>query len=141
MSSSSGAMSYRRLLRTSREVFLGDDFAVSSARTEIRSHFVANRDVRDTAELAKLHEGVDEAVMFLRHSVMQGRMNERGSVEAKLTPESVEQLRSDPEITVATVEAVEASIEAKKIQPTACGGGGKSVEDLRRERSAEKDKV
>lgn len=112
LSTRSAVGGFKRLIRTSRAVFAGDDFAVVSAREEIRNQFLANRTVSDPTELAKLYAGVDEADQFLRESVMQGKMNHRGSFKAKLSEDNIEMMRSDPEIVVATVDAVDASIAA-----------------------------
>jgi len=67
---------YRRLLRAQRKLFVGDSFAQSQARREIRHHFNQNSNVTDTVTLSNLLKGIAEAEDMLLHGVMQGRLNE-----------------------------------------------------------------
>lgn len=64
---------YKRLLRTSRKTFAGDNVAISAAREETRRRFKAASQETDAA---KIDEGLkmgDEIVMVLRQNVVQGK--------------------------------------------------------------------
>ena len=64
---------YKRLLRTSRKTFDGDNVAIAAARDETRRRFKA---AAQETEPAKIDEGLkmgDEIVSVLRQNVVQGK--------------------------------------------------------------------
>ena len=44
---------YRRLLKSAKELFKADNFALKSAKSELRSQFYKNKDIKDPIELSK----------------------------------------------------------------------------------------
>ena len=72
---------YRRLLKSARRVFRGDEFAMNQARLQLLEEFLRNRNVTDPKELAELQKGIEEADEMLRFSIVQGKLNERGNYE------------------------------------------------------------
>lgn len=64
---------YKRLLRTSRKTFDGDNGAIAAARDETRRRF---KIAAQESDAAKIDEGLnmgDEIVSVLRQNVVQGK--------------------------------------------------------------------
>lgn len=78
---------YRKLLKSAAVAFSGDQFAISSARAQLRLEFIKNKNVTDPQELAKLAQGIDEVDEMLRFNIVQGRKNEKGNFGVRITEE------------------------------------------------------
>lgn len=83
MSSSAAARArvfaaYRKCFRTRKQVFQNDDFALQQSRATIREEFGKNRNVAATGQqFDEMIKMADEAVDFLKFSVMQAQLDEK----------------------------------------------------------------
>lgn len=66
-----------------RAAFKHDEPALAAAFTEIRSNFAQHAAVRDEQEVAALCAAGHDALDFLRTSVVQAKLNERGNFGAR----------------------------------------------------------
>jgi complex III assembly factor LYRM7 len=101
---------YRRLIRASEQTFNGDAHAIREARKAIRASFVQNLKVTDTLAIQGMLKGIDEAESMLRFHIVQGKKNERGSFEVKLTDPQKSKLRKDEELMEVTSTSVKTPI-------------------------------
>ena len=74
-------------MRTSQVVFKGDDFALKSARDQLREEFRKSQSVTDPEALADLVRGIDEVDEMLRFNIVQGTKNERGNYDVNMREE------------------------------------------------------
>ena len=81
---------YRSLLKLRTQVFAGDALAASAAKIKIREEFEANKAVQDESEIKALIGGIKEVEDLLSMNIVQGRLNDRGNYEVKLTPEDLQ---------------------------------------------------
>ena len=70
---------YRRLLRSTRNVFKNDSFALKQARLQLKSEFIKNKNITNNNELVLLLQGIDEVDEMLRFNIVQGKLNDRGN--------------------------------------------------------------
>jgi complex III assembly factor LYRM7 len=83
MSSSTAArtrvlLGYRRLFRARQSLFAGDTVALRESRTAIRAEFIKHKAVPTSGDQFEgLMTMVDEAEDMLRHSFLQGKLNEQ----------------------------------------------------------------
>jgi len=68
---------YRRLLRSTRNVFKNDSFALKQARLQLKSEFIKNKNITNNNELVLLLQGIDEVDEMLRFNIVQGKLNDR----------------------------------------------------------------
>lgn len=52
---------------------------MEKARIELRSHFLQNKDVKDSESLALLAKDVDDIEEMLKFRIVQGTKNEKGN--------------------------------------------------------------
>ncbi|OQR90857.1 hypothetical protein ACHHYP_05182 [Achlya hypogyna] len=97
---------YRSLIRASEQAFRGDVYAIKEARKAIRAAFVENRRETDTETIAAMVKGIEEAESMLRFNIVQGKKNEAGSYEVKLTDPQKGKMRKDEELTAVTTSSV-----------------------------------
>ncbi|OQS03180.1 hypothetical protein THRCLA_21220 [Thraustotheca clavata] len=97
---------YRRLIRASEQTFRGDLFAISEARKTIRSTYVENRNEKDPAMIEEMVGGIDEAESMLLFNIVQGKKNDTGSFEVRLTDPQKSKMRKDEELTAVTPTTV-----------------------------------
>lgn len=74
---------YKRLLRTSRKTFDGDNVAIAAARDETRRRFKV---AAQESDAAKIDEGLnmgDEIVSVLRQNVVQGKWRQDSNAYGK----------------------------------------------------------
>ena len=70
---------YRRLLRSTRNVFKNDSYALQQARLQLKSEFIKNKNITNNNELVLLLQGIDEVDEMLRFNIVQGKLNDRGN--------------------------------------------------------------
>jgi intein-encoded DNA endonuclease-like protein len=70
---------YRRLLRSTRNVFKNDSYALKQARLQLKSEFIKNKNITNNNELVLLLQGIDEVDEMLRFNIVQGKLNDRGN--------------------------------------------------------------
>jgi hypothetical protein len=70
---------YRRLLKSATVLFRKDQFALTNAKSELRSEFLKNKSVTDVDELTALFRGIEEVDEMLRFNVVQGELNANGN--------------------------------------------------------------
>lgn len=70
---------YRRLLKSATVLFKRDEFALTSARSELKLGFLKNKSVTDADELTALFRGIEEVDEMLRFNVVQGELNANGN--------------------------------------------------------------
>lgn len=70
---------YRRLLKTTRVLFHGDNLALVKSHQELRSKFEASRNVTNPEEIAELLEMCKDANSFMRNNVVQATKTKRGT--------------------------------------------------------------
>jgi hypothetical protein len=76
---------YRSLLRAQQGLFAGDGRALVAARAQTRAEFNKQRALADPARAATLVQDALDTAAFMRQSVVQTAMNDRGNFE--LTPD------------------------------------------------------
>ncbi|ETV98319.1 hypothetical protein H310_09019 [Aphanomyces invadans] len=111
---------YRRLLRASQQTFGADKRAVVEARKAVRAAFLENRDVHDTQALSALIKGIDEAEAMLLYNIVQGKANEKGTFEVKLTDPQKSRIRKDEELTEITPDSGKAPVVTKSCPDGGC---------------------
>jgi complex III assembly factor LYRM7 len=79
--------SFRAVLRAVRDTFKGDARALATCRAEARKQFRANAGERDAARVAKMVADALDAAQFLRDSVVQAALNDKGNYAMKLKPQ------------------------------------------------------
>lgn len=72
---------YRNLLRSVAAAFKNDGMMLSAAQQEIRSKFETSRGVSDAQQVQEMLAEGNEAAEFIRSSIVQATMNERGAYE------------------------------------------------------------
>ena len=70
---------YRRLLKSAMVAFRGDLPMIKNAKVELRKHFFANKDVKDSDHLLQLARDVDDLEEVLRFRIVQGTKNTQGN--------------------------------------------------------------
>ena len=70
---------YRRLLRSTRNVFKNDSYALKQACLQLKSEFIKNKNITNNNELVLLLKGIDEVDEMLRFNIVQGKLNDRGN--------------------------------------------------------------
>ena len=81
---------YRSLLKLRSRVFAEDAMAATAAKVKIREEFEANKGVQDEKAIKALIGGIKEVEDLLSINIVQGRLNDRGNYEVKLTPEDLQ---------------------------------------------------
>lgn len=77
---------YRKLLRTTRELFSGDMEALIKSRVKIKESFLGNRMLTDPVKIAEQIKIADETIEFLQQGVVQGRLHATsGTYQIKLS--------------------------------------------------------
>ena len=66
---------YRRLFRSSKSLFQGDDYALKKSHVAIRSEFTKQRHVSDPNMISNHLVMIDEAVDMIQHGIVQGARN------------------------------------------------------------------
>lgn len=107
---------YRRLLRTAKKVFDQDHYAISQAKIKLREEFLKNAHVENEKELTELYKGIDEVDEMLRFNIVQGKLNERGNYEMKISEENQ-----------VAVEASQDLLGGAQLEPIDISRVGKSV--------------
>ncbi|KAH9258859.1 hypothetical protein BASA82_000362 [Batrachochytrium salamandrivorans] len=74
-----GLVWYRTLLRTTRELFKGDQLALIKSHQELRSKFEQSRHLTDQEQINELFEMCEDANKFMRNNVVQATKTERGN--------------------------------------------------------------
>lgn len=69
--------SYRRLYRARARLFPGDAVAMAKSRTEVRAQYLQHTAPLDDEHFSALLGMVDEAEDMMRHSIVQGRLNQK----------------------------------------------------------------
>jgi complex III assembly factor LYRM7 len=80
-------MVYRELLKATRKTFAGDVEMLKGSAAEIRDKFRENSGVTSEAEIQKHIAQAREASHFITSSIVQGKLNDRGSYEVKPSKE------------------------------------------------------
>lgn len=70
---------YRRLLRSIKVTFRGDDFALKTARSNLRSQFLENKNVLEVTRLKELFQDIEDIDDMLRFHIVQGKRNDKGN--------------------------------------------------------------
>ncbi len=70
---------FRRLLKAAKFAFEGDARAVQAARTQLRSEFFRNKDVREPEQLSAFAKDVQDIEEMLKFNIVQGKRNEKGN--------------------------------------------------------------
>jgi len=78
---------FRGLLRAQQVLFTGDGRALVAAREQTRAEFQKQRALADPVKAALLVQDAVDTAAFMRQSVVQTAMNDRGNFE--LTPDPV----------------------------------------------------
>nr|CDI51590.1 conserved hypothetical protein [Melanopsichium pennsylvanicum 4]SNX84060.1 related to MZM1 \ len=110
---------YKRLLRTSRTTFDGDNVAIVAARNETRRRFQAAKQETDAA---KIDEGLkmgDEIVSVLRRNVVQGKWRQdRDAYELRMTKDT--ELGNNDSIKIARAKQIADLKAGKKPERKSC---------------------
>ena len=77
-------------MRLRSKVFVGDAMAASAAKAKIREEFESNEKVQDENEIKALISGIKDVEDLLSMNIVQGKLNDRGNYEVKLTPEDLQ---------------------------------------------------
>lgn len=77
---------YRALLKAQRQLFGGDVEALALAKTQTRAEFMRHSAEQDAATVGRLLDDAMETAQFMRTSIVQGRLNDKGNYE--VTPEA-----------------------------------------------------
>ncbi|KAI7839687.1 hypothetical protein COHA_006495 [Chlorella ohadii] len=80
---------YRKLLRSAGAAFKGDTFMLAAAQREIRSKFEEARGVANTEQQQQMLAEGSEAADFIRTSIVQAAMNDRGAYEMTIGEEQI----------------------------------------------------
>eukprot|EP01024_Parvocaulis_polyphysoides_P029297 TRINITY_DN26444_c0_g1_i5.p4 TRINITY_DN26444_c0_g1~~TRINITY_DN26444_c0_g1_i5.p4 ORF type:complete len:112 (+),score=18.91 TRINITY_DN26444_c0_g1_i5:589-924(+) len=78
---------YRTLRRASLKTFQGDEMMLAEGAKKIREAFESYRLETDPGKIEQLLKDAADAAEFLRTSIVQAKMNERGSYELKIDDE------------------------------------------------------
>ncbi|KAI1280870.1 Complex III assembly factor LYRM7 [Halotydeus destructor] len=79
---------YKALMKTRQNTFKGDEEALQTLKDKIRVEFENNKDVK-SGEVEQLLKSGWEAENFLRTSVVQAKLNERGNYEVHHLPKDL----------------------------------------------------
>ena len=89
---------YRLLLRSRKVPFRDDHLALAESAKELRRQFEAHRAETDTLAIQEMLRGVQQANEMLLYHIAQGRRNEEGNYEVKITPEQGGKMETETEI-------------------------------------------
>eukprot|EP01025_Chloroclados_australasicus_P034899 TRINITY_DN35627_c0_g2_i1.p4 TRINITY_DN35627_c0_g2~~TRINITY_DN35627_c0_g2_i1.p4 ORF type:complete len:126 (-),score=9.30 TRINITY_DN35627_c0_g2_i1:115-459(-) len=89
MSKSQILGAYRLLRRTSNKTFQGDIPMILESRKRIREAFDTYSTETDSAKIQQLLQDARDAADFLRTSIVQAPLNERGSYELNITDDTL----------------------------------------------------
>eukprot|EP00518_Triparma_eleuthera_P004879 CAMPEP_0182453820 /NCGR_PEP_ID=MMETSP1319-20130603/717_1 /TAXON_ID=172717 /ORGANISM="Bolidomonas pacifica, Strain RCC208" /LENGTH=120 /DNA_ID=CAMNT_0024651775 /DNA_START=277 /DNA_END=636 /DNA_ORIENTATION=+ len=75
---------YRRLMRARLVPFANDPRALSESRKELKTQFLANKDLTDAAQITELMKGVEEVEGLLRTGLVQGEVKEHDTDDIRV---------------------------------------------------------
>ncbi|KAL6079022.1 hypothetical protein QOT17_001172 [Balamuthia mandrillaris] len=70
---------FKQLVRTQRTIFASDTYAQSKAMEKIRAEFMAHKEESDAGKIDNLIQQAEDASVFLRDKVLQGKLDERNN--------------------------------------------------------------
>eukprot|EP01041_Mallomonas_annulata_P011862 gene11862-24855_t len=82
-----GRAAYRNLRRSAKLLFKNDLYAEKASYLQLREEFYKNASVSESKLLKNLLKDANEANEMLQFNLVQGRLNERGNYEVKLSNE------------------------------------------------------
>lgn len=84
---STSLLGYRKLLKTSRNLFRGDVQALKQSHLMLRQEFEKSRGESDLAKIAELHKNIEEAVDFMQNNLIQAKRTNKGNYAIELPSE------------------------------------------------------
>ncbi|KAL5012807.1 hypothetical protein ScPMuIL_011358 [Solemya velum] len=80
---------FKKLHQTRKTIFAEDERALIAARQKINSEFRKNSEVTDAEKIEELIKLGEDSEEILRISVVQGRKTDRGTIEVRVTKDTM----------------------------------------------------